>query len=93
MRKTLSVIAVLIANLVFAATPARAQIAQITDKTPYYMCFAYTADGMFFAGGEFKFVRAKKMLSVNCGMPKQIKVVLLKTIMSHDSKTTLIYHK
>jgi hypothetical protein len=90
MRKTLSVIAVLLVPLVIFDPPAQAQI---TDKTPYYMCFAYTADGMFFAGGEFKFVLAKKMLSVNCGMPKQIKVVLLKTIMSHDSKTTLIYHK
>jgi hypothetical protein len=57
------------------------------------MCFAYTPDGMFFAGGDFQFRRAKKMLSDNCGMPKSLKVVLLKTIMAHSAKATVVYDR
>jgi hypothetical protein len=55
--------------------------AAVTDETPYYMCFAYTEDGMLFAGGDFNLERGRKMLATNCDMPKSLTVVLLKTIM------------
>ncbi len=53
----------------------------ITDRTPYYMCFAYTPDGMLFAGGDFNFRGAQKMMAANCSMPKNLSVVLLRTVM------------
>lgn len=74
--KPLTVLALLAATS-FPATSAQATI---TDKTPYYMCFAYTEDGMFFAGGDFNLKRAHRLLAANCGMPKSLSVVLLKTI-------------
>jgi hypothetical protein len=49
--------------------------AAVADETPYYMCFAYTPDGMHFAGGDFKFERARKMMTENCSMPKNLTVV------------------
>jgi hypothetical protein len=86
-------------TLAFAAlatmyvAPTQGAQAGKAATTPYYMCFAYTEDGMFFAGGDFELSRAKKMTTANCGMPKTIKVVLVKTIMSHDSKSTVLYDK
>ena len=65
-----------------SSSPALAQktSSPIDDRSPYYMCFAYTPDGMFFAGGEFDYNRAQKMMKVNCGMSHNYTVVLLKTI-------------
>jgi hypothetical protein len=55
--------------------------AVVTDKTPYYMCFAYTQDGMLFAGGDYSLPRAQKLMAVNCNLPKALTVVLLRTLM------------
>jgi hypothetical protein len=89
MVKTLAVAALIARSF----DPAPAEHVKRADTAPYYMCFAYTEDGMLFAGGDFQFARAKRMISGNCGMPKSIKVVLVKTIMSHDDKTTVLYDK
>ncbi len=69
-------------------TPAQAAI---TEKTPYYMCFAYTQDGMLFAGGDFNFRRAQKMIAANCSLPKKVTVVLLKTAMLRKNGKTFTY--
>ena len=48
---------------------------------PYYMCFAYTPDGMYFAGGDFNFDRAQVLMAQNCLMPASLTVVLVKTLL------------
>jgi hypothetical protein len=65
--------------------------AAITDKTPYYMCFAYTQDGMFFAGGDFSLRRAQKLMAANCNVPKSFTVVLLRTLMMRKNGKTYSY--
>jgi hypothetical protein len=68
-----------------AGAPARATIA---DSAPYYMCFAYTQDGLLFAGGDFNLTRARKLIAANCGLPRSVSVVLLKTIMARENGST-----
>jgi hypothetical protein len=70
--------AVLLAAMVGGASSSRAAV---VEDAPYYMCFGYTEDGMLFAGGDFDFQRAQKMVAANCNLPKNITVVLLKTVM------------
>ncbi len=68
-----------------SAAPAHAAIA---DSAPYYMCFAYTQDGLLFAGGEFDLDRASRLIAANCGLPRNVSVVLMKTIMARKNGST-----
>lgn len=68
-----------------SAAPARAAIA---DNAPYYMCFAYTQDGLLFAGGDFDLGRASDLIAENCGLPRNVSVVLMKTIMARKNGNT-----
>jgi hypothetical protein len=73
------------AALVCLATPIQADS---PSDAPYYMCFAYTQDGMLFAGGDFDFARARRIIAANCGLPKNVSVVLMKTIMMRKNGNT-----
>ncbi len=77
-----------LAALLAAASPAAART---SERDPYYMCFAYTADGMLFAGGDFSFKRAQTMMAHNCSMPRGVTVVLLETLMVRRNGRTYRY--
>jgi hypothetical protein len=80
--------AILLSAIVGSASPTRAAV---VEDTPYYMCFGYTEDGMLFAGGDFDFGRAQKMVAANCSLPKNITVVLMKTILVRRHGKTYSY--
>lgn len=80
--------AILLGAIVGGATPSRAAV---VEDAPYYMCFGYTEDGMLFAGGDFDFGRAQKMVAANCSLPKNITVVLLKTVLMRRHGKTYSY--
>jgi hypothetical protein len=69
---------IILGTVIATVPPAQAAV---SDGTPYYLCFAYTQDGMLFAGGDDNLKRAGRLMAANCNMPKTVTVVLLQTVM------------